>query len=49
MNCVVSYVKEDEETHSYLYGVNIEDIDIDDSVFLRGFIYQELLRGMHMI
>jgi len=49
MNCAVTYVKEDEYNDSYLYGVNFEEIDDDDSVFLRGFIYQELLRGMHMI
>jgi len=49
MNCLVSYVKEDEENGKFSYGVNIEEIDEDDSLFLRGFIYQELLRGMHMI
>lgn len=49
MDCLVTYVKEDEKNHSFLYGVNIESIDSDDSVFLRGFIYQELLRGIHMI
>jgi c-di-GMP-binding flagellar brake protein YcgR len=49
MNCAVSYVKEDAENNSFLYGVNIEEIDDDDSIFLRGFIYQELLRVMHMI
>ena len=49
MDCVVTYIKEDEQSHTYLYGVNIEEIDVDDSVFLRGFIYQELLRSMHMI
>jgi len=49
MNCRVTYVKEDEKQDRFLYGVNIEEIDEDDSLFLRGFIYQELLRGIHMI
>lgn len=49
MDCHVSYVKEDGDHDTFLYGVNIEDIDEDDSLFLRGFIYQELLRVMHMI
>jgi c-di-GMP-binding flagellar brake protein YcgR len=49
MNCRVSYVKEDEENQVFIYGVNIEEIDEDDSLYLRGFIYQELLRGMHML
>jgi len=49
IDCRVSYVKEDENNAAFIYGVNIEDIDEDDSLFLRGFIYQELLRVMHMI
>jgi len=49
MDCYVTYVKEDDGTGTFMYGVNIEEIDEDDSLFLRGFIYQELLRGMHMI
>ena len=49
MKCLVTYVKEDEDKGKFLYGVNIEEIDEDDSLFLRGFIYQELLKGMHMI
>ena len=49
MDCLVTYIKEDVDAGKFLYGVNIEDIDEDDSLFLRGFIYQELLRGIHMI
>ena len=49
MDCLVTYVKEDEYDSVFTYGVNIEAIDEDDSLFLRGFIYQELLRGIHMI
>ncbi len=49
MDCLVTYVKEDDDESIYIYGVNIETIDEDDSLLLRGYIYQELLRGMHMI
>lgn len=49
MTCQVSYVKDDDKNGKFVYGVNIEKIDEDDSLLLRGFIYQELLRGMHMI
>ena len=49
MECVVSYVKEDEESETFVYGVNFEEIDEDDSLILRGYIYQELLIQMHMI
>ena len=49
MNCLVTYLKEDEENNLFSYGVNIEQIDEDDSVFLRGYVYQEILRGMYMI
>jgi len=49
MNCLVTYIKEDEDKHLFSYGVNIEDIDEDDSLYLRGYIYQEILRGMYMI
>jgi len=49
MECVVSYVKEDEENNKFIYGVNFEEIDDDDSLILRGYIYQELLILMHMI
>lgn len=49
MDCIVSYVKEDDDEDIYTYGVNIEEIDEDDRLFLRAYIYQELLRSMHMI
>ena len=49
MNCLVTYLKEDEEKGIFCYGVNIEQIDEDDSIFLRGYVYQEILRGMYMI
>ena len=49
MDCLVTYVKEDEEQDLYVYGVNIEEIDVEDIVTLRGFVYQELLRSLHMI
>lgn len=48
MDCDVSYVKDDEDPNN-VYGLNIEDIDDDDELVLRGYIYQELLRGLHMI
>ncbi len=48
MDCEVSYVKDDEESEN-IYGLNIDDIDDDDELVLRGYIYQELLRGLHMI
>ena len=47
--CLVTYVKEDEENSKFIYGVNFEEIDDDDSLILRGYIYQELLILMHMI
>jgi len=49
MNCLVTYIKEDEDKNLFSYGVNIEQIDEDDSLYLRGYIYQEILRGMYMI
>jgi len=49
MNCLVTYIREDEDSQQFLYGVNIEEIDEDDSLYLRGYIYQEILRGMYMI
>lgn len=45
----VTYIKEPEKGEKYLYGVNIEHIDDDDIVALRAFVYQELLRNIHMI
>jgi len=48
MDCEVSYVKDDEEPEN-VYGLNIDDIDEDDELVLRGYIYQELLRGLHML
>ena len=49
MDCIVTYVKEDDEEDIFSYGVNIEDIDEEDMVTLRGYVYQELLRSLHMI
>jgi len=49
MDCIVSYIKEDEDDEVFAYGVNIETIDEEDMVSLRGFVYQELLRNLHMI
>ena len=48
MDCEVSYVKDDDDSE-YVYGLNIEEIDDDDELVIRGYIYQELLRGLHMI
>ncbi|WP_196137510.1 flagellar brake protein [Aliikangiella sp. G2MR2-5] len=49
MDTVVTYVKEKPEEELYIYGVNIDDIDDDDMISLRAFVYQELLRSLHMI
>ncbi len=50
MDCLVTYVKEAApEDEIFVYGVNIERIDDDDMVTLRGYIYQQLLRSLHMI
>jgi len=49
MDTIATYVKEDEDAGIYVYGVNIEDIDADDMIALRAFVYQELLHNMHMI
>ncbi|WP_444998143.1 flagellar brake protein [Aliikangiella sp. IMCC44359] len=49
MDCIATYVKEDPENDEYTYGVNIEEIDKEDMVSLRAFVYQELLRSLHMI
>jgi len=48
-DAIATYVKEDEEEEIFIYGVNIETIDDEDMVTLRGFVYQELLRSLHMI
>lgn len=49
MDCKVTYVKEDEENDLYIYGVNIVQIDDEDLVSLSAYVYQELLRSLHMI
>ncbi len=49
MDAIATYIKEDEEEGIFTYGVNIESIDDEDMVSLRGYIYQELLRSLHMI
>jgi c-di-GMP-binding flagellar brake protein YcgR len=52
---LVTYVKEVDEDEEegeeavYTYGVNIESIDKEDMLIMRAFIYQELLRNLHMI
>ena len=33
----------------FTYGVNIENIDDEDMVYLRAYIYQQLLHDLHMI
>lgn len=48
-DAIVSYAKEDEETGLFSYGVNIDSIDDEDMVTLRAYIYQQLLKSMHMI
>ncbi|MDQ7049181.1 MAG: flagellar brake protein [Enterobacterales bacterium] len=49
IDCKVSYMKEDNSDSHPVYGVSFENIDEDDGLILRCFIYQELLIGMHMI
>lgn len=44
----VTYTKE-EGDDKFLYGLNIQSIDDEDIVTLRAFVYQELLRNMHML
>ncbi|TQV86511.1 flagellar brake protein [Aliikangiella coralliicola] len=48
MDCLVTYVKEVSDD-LFTYGLNIEQIDDEDMVVLRGFVYQELLKSLHMI
>jgi c-di-GMP-binding flagellar brake protein YcgR len=48
-DCIVSYVKEDIDEGVFTYGVNIEKIDDEDMVYLRAYIYQQLLHDLHMI
>ncbi|MET1256081.1 flagellar brake protein [Aliikangiella maris] len=49
MDCIVTYIKEDPDNSVFSYGVNIETIDKEDMIALRGFVYQELLKSIHMI
>lgn len=49
LDCHVNYVKEFEETHKFTYGVNFQNIDDEDNLILRSFIYQELLIENHLI
>ncbi len=49
MDTIATYVKENEEDEIYVYGVNIEQIDDEDMITLRAYVYQQLLRSMHMI
>jgi len=49
IDCLVSYLKEDNADSHPVYGVSFEQIDEDDGLILRGFIYQEILIGMHML
>ncbi|MDH5630930.1 MAG: flagellar brake protein [Gammaproteobacteria bacterium] len=44
----VTYVK-DDDSQQYVYGINITDIDDEDMLTLRAFVYQELLIHLHMI
>jgi c-di-GMP-binding flagellar brake protein YcgR len=48
-DCIVSYVKEDLDEDIFTYGVNIENIDDEEMVYLRAYIYQQLLLDLHMI
>ncbi|TQV76618.1 flagellar brake protein [Aliikangiella marina] len=49
VDCLVTYVKEDDDAGEYAYGMNFDNIDDEEMVSLRGYVYQEILRGLHMI
>ena len=49
MDCEVITVKSDEIEDHYIYGLNIMEIDEDDILVLRAYIYQEILHTLHMI
>ncbi len=44
----ITYTK-DEASDKFLYGLNIQSIDDEDIVTLRAYIYQEILKNMHML
>ena len=48
-DCLVSYVKENAQDGIFTYGVKLAKVDKEEMIALRGFVYQELLRNMHMI
>mgnify|MGYP005812578491 CR=1 FL=1 len=49
MDCSVTNVKEYKDGTVFRYGLNIENIDDEDMVAMRAYIYQEILRSIHMI
>ncbi len=49
VDCKVSYLKEDAGDHHPVYGVSFEEIDEEDDLVLRAFIYQQILQSMHML
>lgn len=49
MDCIVTNVKEFKDGTIFRYGLKIRTIDEEDMVTMRAFIYQEILRNIHMI
>jgi hypothetical protein len=49
MDCLIASVKEFKDGTLFRFGFNIKEIDDEDMVTVRAFIYQEILRNIHMI
>jgi len=49
MDCLVTNFKQKPNTSRFIYQLNIEQIDEEDLLMVRFYIYQELLRSLYML
>lgn len=49
MDCKVTDVKEKSKNEIFVYDLKIKNIDEDDALLLHFYVYQELLRNLHMV
>lgn len=49
MDGIVTHFKELQSGEGYVYDLDIKQIDEEDKLMVRFYVYQELLRNLHMI
>ncbi len=49
MDCMVTHCKEKPDGNSYVFKADITEIDDEDMMIIQFYIYQELLRNLHII